>query len=48
MPWPIDLYQVPLSASMSMLATFQSASSALCVPDLSPREINVAPFSLIV
>ena len=31
-------------AAMSMSAAFQSASSAACVPDLSPRETNGAPW----
>ena len=32
MPWPISLYQGPLSLPMSMPAAFQSSSSAACVP----------------
>ena len=32
---------------MSIPAIFQSASSAECVPDLSPREMNDALLSLI-
>ena len=33
---------------MSMPAAFQRASSAACVPDLSPREMNGASLALIV
>ncbi len=47
MPWPISRYQAPFLASRSTPATFQSASSAECVPDLSPRETKGAPFSAI-
>ena len=43
MPWPIDLYQGPLSFSMSMPDAFQRLISAICVPDRSPREMNGAP-----
>ena len=48
MPWPIDLYQAPLSLSMSMPASFQRLSSAICVPERSPREMKDARLSLIV
>ena len=49
MPWPISRYHGPLSApATSMPAAFHSASSAACVPDLSPRETNGAAFALIV
>ena len=37
----------PCPCAMSMPAAFQSASSAACVPDLSPREMNGAALSLI-
>src|SRR5215475_2490423 len=48
MPWPISLYQAPLSApAISMPASFHSASSAAWVPDLSPREMNGASLALI-
>src|SRR5215468_5760558 len=48
MPWPISLYQGPLSApAMSMPAAFHSASSAACVPERSPREMKGAPFALM-
>ena len=47
MPWPIDLYQGPLSFSMSMPAAFQRFCSAICVPERSPREMNGALLSLI-
>ncbi|MSP46735.1 MAG: hypothetical protein EXQ83_13000, partial [Xanthobacteraceae bacterium] len=48
MPWPISLYQGPLSApAMSMLATFQSESSAAWVAERSPREMNGAALALI-
>ena len=48
MPWPIDLYQGPLSFSMSMPAAFQRLISAIWVPDRSPREMKVRLLSLIV
>ena len=47
MPWPISRYQAGLAPAGSMLAAFHSASSAACVPDLSPRDTNGLPFSLI-
>ena len=47
MPWPISRYHAGLVPAGSMLAAFQSASSAECVPDLSPRDTNGLPFSLI-
>src|SRR5262245_20942809 len=48
MPWPLSLYQGPLSApAMSMPAIFHSASSAACVPERSPREMKGSPFALM-
>ncbi len=47
MPWPIDLYQEPLSLSMSMPESFQSCSSATWVPERSPREMKVACLALM-
>ena len=48
MPWPIDLYQGPLSFSISMPDAFQRLSSAIWVPERSPREMKPAFLSLIV
>src|SRR5258705_3271704 len=48
MPCPISRYHRPLAAAISIPACFQSASSAECVPDLSPRDTNGAPFAWIV
>src|SRR6185312_14492019 len=47
MPWPISLYQGPLSLPMSMPAAFQSSSSAACVPERSPREMKGASLALM-
>src|SRR6516164_2405861 len=48
MPCPIDLYHGPASFLMSMPASFQSLISAICVPELSPREMKGAPLALMV
>src|SRR2546428_130551 len=40
MPWPDSMYQ---GAAGTTPACFQSASSSVWVPDLSPRETNRAP-----
>ena len=42
MPEPVSRYHAPLALAMSTPATFHSASSAACVPLLSPREANGA------
>src|SRR5262249_58737678 len=47
MPCPIDLYQGCLYISTSISAACQRLSSAMCVPERSPREINGVPFSLM-
>src|SRR5262249_18147022 len=48
MPWPISLYQGPLSVpAMSIPASFHSASAGGCGGDLSPREMNGAALALI-
>src|SRR5713101_4106149 len=47
MPWPISLYQGPLSLPMSMPAVFQRSSSAIWVPERSPREMKGAPLDLM-
>src|SRR5438132_1190833 len=47
MPWPISLYQGPLSLPMSMPAAFQRSSSAIWVPERSPREMKDAPVDLM-
>src|SRR5215471_8237829 len=47
MPWPISLYQGPFSLPMSMPAAFQRSSSAIWVPERSPREMKGAPLDLI-
>src|SRR6516165_3844647 len=47
MPCPVDLYQGPASFSISMRAACQRLISAMCVPDLSPREMKSAPLALI-
>src|SRR5215213_10371003 len=47
MPCPISRYHRPFVAAISMPATFHSASSAECVPDLSPRETKAAAFAWI-
>src|SRR5215813_840592 len=48
MPCPIDLYQGPASFLMSMPMLFQRLISAMCVPELSPREMKGAPLALMV
>src|SRR5215467_10611492 len=40
-------YQGPLLLSISMAAAFQRSSSAMCVPDRSPREIKAVALALI-
>ena len=47
MPLPASRYQVPEAALASTPASFQSRSSALCVPLSSPRETNGALASAI-
>src|SRR5262249_41615506 len=47
MPWPISLYQGPFSLPMSMPAAFQRSSSAIWVPERSPREMKGAPLDLM-
>src|SRR5262245_4953309 len=42
MPWPISLYQRPFSSPTSMPAAFQRSSSAIWVPERSPREMKGA------
>ena len=46
-PLAIDLYQGCLSTSTSMPGACQRLSSAMCVPERSPREMNGAPLSLM-
>src|SRR5262245_32898742 len=48
MPCPIDLYHGPASFLMSMPMLFQRLISAICVPELSPREMKGAPLALMV
>src|SRR5262245_8416777 len=48
MPCPIDLYHGPASFLMSMPMLFQRLISAMCVPELSPREMKGAPLALMV
>src|SRR5262245_24252807 len=48
MPWPISLYQGPFSLPMSMPAALQRSSSAIWVPERSPREMKGAPLDLMV
>jgi hypothetical protein len=43
----MSLYQGPFWAAMSIPARFQSSSSAICVPDLSPREMNETRLSFV-
>src|SRR5262249_7121054 len=48
MPCPIDLYHGPASFLMSMPAAFQRLSSAIWVPERSPREMKGAPLALML
>src|SRR5262249_38114545 len=48
MPCPTDLYHGPASFLMSMPTPFQRLISAICVPELSPREMKGAPLALMV
>src|SRR5215471_1110354 len=45
---PIDLYHGPASFLMSTPMLFQRLISAICVPELSPREMKGAPLALMV
>ena len=42
MPWPVSRYHAPFAFSRSIPDAFQSFSSAMCVPLLSPRDTNGA------
>src|SRR3546814_8005877 len=48
MPEPVSRYQPPLNCLGSMPAAFHSLSSALWVPESSPREAKGAAASLIL